>query len=141
MFRSARLDRRRRSRGTEINIAPLIDMMFILLIFFLLTTTFARETGVEVERPSAASAGSLEESSLRIAITASGAVWIDGEAVPFHGIRERVARFAQSEPNPTVVVIPDIACTAGRLVEVMDEAKSAGAASVSLATKKKQGRS
>jgi biopolymer transport protein ExbD len=117
--------------------APLIDMVFILLIFFLVTTSFVRETGVEVDRPQAAAGQPIDSQSMRISIAASGAVYTEGERVELPVLAEKVRQFLVRERNPSVVIIPDTNVSAGRLVEVMDVAKLAGVKNVAVATREK----
>lgn len=116
---------------TEINISPLIDMVFILLIFFIVTTVFVEETGVEVDKPEAASALNLEKNSILIAITASGQVVYGGKEIGVGGVRAIVRRITQQEVVPVILQV-DQAASAGLVVRVIDEAKLGGARSISL---------
>lgn len=118
---------------SEINISPLIDMVFILLIFFIVTTTFVEETGIEVNKPQAASAASLEKNSILLAVTAQGQVVYGGQEVGIGSLRALVKRLCESEAMP-VIIQADKAAGAGVLVRVMDEATLGGAKNVSLAT-------
>lgn len=131
-FREASSD-----EGNEagIDISPLIDCVFILLIFFIVTTTFVEETGVEVDKPQAASSQMLEKTSLLIAVTAKGEVVYGGSEIGVGGVRSLVRRELQKEAVP-VIIQADAACTAGQLMRVIDEAKLAGAEKVSVATRK-----
>ena len=121
-------------KGTEeINISPLIDMVFILLIFFIVTTVFVEETGVEVSKPQAASAADLEKNSILIAITENGNVVYGGKEVGVSGVRPIIRRLYQKEKMP-VIIQADRKSITDTVVRVIDEAKLAGAVSVSLAT-------
>lgn len=117
----------------EINISPLIDMVFILLIFFIVTTVFVEETGVEVSKPEAASALDLEKNSILIAITDTHKVVYGGREIGAAGVRATVRRLTQREPMP-VIVQADKSVPTELLVRVIDEAKLAGASSVNVAT-------
>lgn len=117
---------------SEINLSPLIDMVFILLIFFLVTTVFVEETGVEVQKPEAASAVPQERESIQIAITATGQVVFDGQEVGLSGVRPLVRRLASESPRPVILLVDEDA-PAGLTVRVIDAAGLAGAESVSLA--------
>ena len=117
----------------EINISPLIDVVFILLIFFIVTTTFVQETGVDVNKPQAISAEELEKQSVMIAITSSGQVVYGGRNVGTAGVRPLVERLLAREDLP-VVIQADRTVNADLLVRVIDEAKLAGASSVNIAT-------
>jgi biopolymer transport protein ExbD len=119
--------------NSEINMSPLIDMVFILLIFFIVTTTFVEEAGVEVDKPAAASATQLDKNSIIIAVTADGKVIYGGKEIGVGGVRPLVARLSDREPLP-VIIQPDQATPAGLLVRVIDEAKLGKAKNVSIAT-------
>ena len=122
----------------EINISPLIDCVFILLIFFIVTTVFVEETGVEVDKPQAASSVQLEKNSILIALTEKGEVVYGGREIGFSGIQPLVKRMLQAEEVP-VIVQADAASDSGLLVRVIDEAKLAGATKVSVATRQAKG--
>ena len=111
----------------EINISPLIDMVFILLIFFIVTTVFVEETGVEVDKPQAASSVNLEKNSILFAITKEGGV--------VNGVRPLVRRLLQSEEMPVILQVDEKA-DAGLVIRVIDESKLGGASKVSLASEK-----
>jgi biopolymer transport protein ExbD len=119
----------------SINISPLIDMVFILLIFFIVTTTFVEESGVEVDKPQAASSVSLEKNSIMIAVTAKGEVVYGGREIGVAGVQPLVKRMLQQEEVP-VIVQADQQVQAGLFVRVIDEAKLGGAEKVSVATRK-----
>ncbi len=129
-----------RAKGGEdesggIDISPLIDCVFILLIFFIVTTTFVEETGVEVDKPQAASSISLEKNSILIAVTAKGEIVYGGREIGIAGVQPLVKRMIQQEEVP-VIVQTDQNTQAGLLVRVIDEAKLAGAPKVSIATRR-----
>ena len=115
--------------------SPLIDCVFILLIFFIVTTTFVEETGVEVDKPQAASSVNLEKNSVLLAITAKGEVVYGGQEIGVGGVQTVVKRMLEKEALP-VIVQADQSVPSGLLVRVIDEAKLGGAAKVSLATRK-----
>lgn len=116
---------------TEINISPLIDMVFILLIFFIVTTVFVEETGVDVKTPDAVSAVQLEKTSILIAITEAGQVIYGGQEIGVPGVRATVRRLTAREDVP-VILQTDENASAGLIVRVIDEAKLAGAKSISI---------
>lgn len=120
------------SQGAEINMSPLIDMVFLLLIFFMVTTVFVEETGVQIDKPTAASAGQLEKSSILIALTREGEIVYGGSVVAVNGVRGLVARLLEHKTMP-VILLADRQAAAGLLVDVIDECKLAGAAQVSIA--------
>jgi biopolymer transport protein ExbD len=119
--------------STGIDMSPLIDMVFILLIFFIVTTTFVEESGVDVDKPAAASAARLDKNSIIFAITAQGQVVYGGKEIGVGGVRPLVARLCERDPLP-VIVQTDKNTPAGVLVRVIDEAKLGKAKNVSIAT-------
>lgn len=119
--------------GSGIDMSPLIDCVFILLIFFIVATTFVEETGIEVDKPQAASSVQLEKTSILLAVNAGGTVVYGGRDIGIAGVQPLVKRMLQKEDVP-VIVQADKAVPAGILVRVIDEAKLAGASKVSVAT-------
>lgn len=118
-----------------IDISPLMDCVFILLIFFIVTTTFVEETGVEVDKPQAASAVRLEKTSILIALTEKGEVVYGGREIGVGGVQPLVKRMLQKEEVP-VIIQADASAQTSMLVRIIDEAKLAGASKVSLASRK-----
>ncbi|MEX0331915.1 MAG: ExbD/TolR family protein [Puniceicoccaceae bacterium] len=123
-----------RGATEDINISPLIDMVFILLIFFIVTTVFVEETGVEVTKPQAASQIQLEKNSILIAITANNNVVYGGRDIGVNGVRGVVKRLVQDDPRMPVIIQADENVPTRILVRVIDEAKLAGANSVNIST-------
>jgi len=120
-----------------IDISPLIDCVFILLIFFIVTTVFVEETGVEVDKPQAASAVQLEKTSILIALTEKGEVVYGEREIGIRGVRPLVQRLTQKEDLP-VIIQADASARSGLLVRIIDEAKLGGALKVSVATRASQ---
>ena len=118
---------------SEINVSPLIDMVFILLIFFIVTTVFVEETGIEVQRPEAATGVRLERESILLAVSNEGKVYYGGKTVLMESVRPLVKRLLKTENRP-IIVQGDESANYGVVLRVLDEAKMAGAQSVSLAT-------
>lgn len=121
----------------EINISPLIDIVFILLIFFIVTTVFLEETGITVDKPTAASSQQLEKQSIIIAITAEGQIYHAGQQLSLEGLRTILQRKIRNNPDSPVIIRQDGNGRHSRLVAVMDTATQAGAEKISLATEKK----
>lgn len=134
----SRLSAANRTGGEEpeINMAPLIDMVFILLIFFLVTTSFVRESGVKVDRPLASTAQSKEKGALMVGVRADGALFIDHRQVDLRSVRGLVERFLAEDPKGAVVIVADRASATGRVIEVLDQARLAGARDVAVAAKR-----
>lgn len=131
-----------RSTGSDaaaVDIAPLIDVVFILLLFFLVTATLVQDAGVPVERPSASTSRALRAEAMRVTLAPSGAAYVDGMMVDDGVLRERLAAYVRQNPDASVVIIPDRTVPSGRLVEVMDQARAAGAEDVALATTRTEG--
>lgn len=122
-----------------IDLSPMIDCVFILLIFFIVTTTFVEETGVEVDKPQAASAVQLEKTSILIALTAKGEVVYGGREITLGGVTPLVKRMLQGGEELPVIVQADASAPSGMLVRVIDAAKLGGALKVSVATRKETG--
>lgn len=129
-FRSSATDE---GEQAGIDMSPMIDCVFILLIFFIVTTTFVEETGVEVDKPQAASSVRLEKTSILIALQANGTVVYGGREIGIGGVQALVRRMLQRE-NVPVIVQADTGVAAGLLIRVIDEAKLGGAQKVSVAT-------
>lgn len=124
------------SSDAGIDMSPMIDCVFILLIFFIVTTTFVEETGIEVDKPQAAASVQLEKNSILLAVTASGGVVYGGRDIGIGGVQGTVRRMLQKEQLP-VIVQGDQAAPYGLVVRVIDECKLGGAAKVSVATSHK----
>jgi biopolymer transport protein ExbD len=135
-FREAMADD---SGDVGIDMSPLMDCVFILLIFFIVTTTFVEETGVEVDKPQAASSVQLEKTSILIAVTAKGAVVYGGREIGISGVQPLVKRMLQKGEQIPVIVQADTIAQSGLMVRVIDEAKLGGAEKVSIATGKSKG--
>ena len=128
---------RRRRRTTEdaaINITPLLDIVFILLIFFIVTTSFAKEFGVDMNRPSNAPVKERERAELiAVRIEADGTVFVEERAVDLRAVRANIESGLARKPQASVVVVAHRAADAGLMVRVVDQARLAGAVNVSLA--------
>ncbi len=116
-----------------INLTPLIDMVFILLIFFMVTSSFVKETGVDVDRPSAATAQIKPQTAILIAVTQQGAVWIDRRKIDLRAVRANVERLHAENPEGAVVITADREAPTGVVIRVLDQARLAGVESVAIA--------
>lgn len=122
-----------------IDMAPLIDIVFILLIFFMVTTTFVKDMKLDLERPKANSAVTASSKAIRLFIDRNGDTYLDGEPVRLWLIQSKLRDLLSTSSNKIVLVVTDEGVAAGRLVEVVDQARLAGAESVGVATKKEAG--
>jgi len=120
----------------DINISPLIDLVFLLLIFFLVTTSFVKETGIEVQRPVASTAELKEQGNLLIGVDNSGRVFMDRRQVDVRMVRGHIARALAENPKSGVIIVADQQSQAGIIIKVMDQCRLAGAKSVSLAARR-----
>lgn len=127
------LQQRIDSQMHQIDLSPLLDVVFILLIFFIVTTVFVKETGVEVSKPEAMSASKLEKQSIFIAITDDGSVVYAGQNIGIAGVKNTVSQLLAKQKLPVVLQV-DQQVPTKTLVAVMDQAKLAGASNISLAT-------
>lgn len=128
-----RHSRRQSGAGANVNLTPLIDMVFILLIFFIVTASFVKETGVEVSRPSAKTAVSQAQNSILIAIRASGEIWLNGHPIDIRTVRAHIERALLENPTSSVVIVADKHTDTGRLIRVMDQVRLAGVSDISIA--------
>lgn len=128
-----RLHTREEGGAAAINLTPLIDMVFILLIFFAVNSTFVKIPGVDVEQPVAKSTTVQPASNILIAITATGEIWVDKKRVDIRRLRGVIERLLVESPDAAVVVLSDQDSRTGIAVEVIDQARLAGAAKVALA--------
>jgi len=124
--------RHREEEEIGIDLAPMLDFVLNLLIFFIITTSFVKEAGITVDRPEALTAEHHESGNILIAIRSNGDVWMDRRQVELREVRPLVERLHIERPDDTVVVIGDKAAPAGVLAQVMDEVKLGGIEEVSV---------
>lgn len=116
-----------------INLTPLIDMVFILLIFFLVTTSFIRESTVAVQRPRAATAVLQQSVEVIVTITADEQVWLNNASVDIHLLRARLDELGLAGPTRSAIILADAKTSTGLLVKVMDQLRLAGFVNLSVA--------
>jgi biopolymer transport protein ExbD len=128
--------RRRRSKNKdeeEVNLTPMLDVVFILLIFFIVTASFVKESGMDINRPDAAMAVRKERGNILVAITPTGQIWIDRRQIDLRAVRANIERLHAENPQGAVVIQADRDSKNWLLVEVMDAAKLAGVETISIA--------
>ena len=131
---SARMPRRRASEeDTEIDLAPLLAVLFIMLIFFIVTSSFVKEAGIDVSKPAAVTAEVKERGNILVAITEQGEIWVDKRPVDPRAVRANIERLHAENPQGSVVIQADKQSTNEKLVAVMDAARQAGVFNVSIA--------
>ena len=121
---------------TELDMTPMLDIVFIMLIFFIVTTSFVKESGVTVSTPQAQTASQQENANSVIAITAAGEVWIDRRPVDPRSVRAIVARLHADNPEGSVIIQSDAEASTRMLVEVMDQVRLAGVEGIAIAADK-----
>ena len=131
--------RRKSGEPASIDISPLIDMVFILLIFFMVSTTFVKDMQIDIERPGAASASRASSKSLRVNIDVGSNVFVDGKPVRPWMVQSRVRELLDGAQSKSVLVITDRRVPSEKLVEVVDQCRLAGASDVGVATEKEVG--
>ena len=120
-------------KTAEIDMGPLIDMVFILLIFFIVTTNFNRQTGVDVTKPKAQSAISQGAKTIMIGVTREGTIHLYGRQVSLERLQMVIKQEVTKSPETSIVIIADQDASIGKAIEVMDQCSLAGAAKVSIA--------
>lgn len=120
--------------GAEsVNMTPLIDMVFILLIFFLVTASFTKESGIDVDRPTAQTAVREEQGSMIIGINAKGEIWMENQQIELRAVRAHVEHNHAQNPEGTVIILADENAKTGLTVDVLDQVRLAGVTNVSIA--------
>ena len=121
---------------TELDMTPMLDIVFIMLIFFIVTTSFVKESGVTVNSPQATTASQQDSANIFIAITAQGEVWVDRRPVDPRSVRAIVARLHADNPEGSVIIQSDQDASTRMLVEVMDQVRLAGVEGIAIAADK-----
>jgi biopolymer transport protein ExbD len=118
---------------SEINITPMLDVVFIMLIFFIVTATFVKEAGIDVNRPDAATAVKKEKANILIAIGPNNDIWIDRRQIDIRSVRPNIERLHAENPQGSVVIQADKESKTETLIQVMDASRQAGVYNVSIA--------
>lgn len=137
-----RLKRRAAGHGSDetgIDLAPMLDFVMNLLIFFIITAVFAKEVGLTVSRPSATNAEKKEGGNIVVAIDASGDIWIEKKVVDVRAVRASIERLHAQKPDDAVVVVAEKGAHTGILVQVIDQVRQGGVQNVSIAASERVG--
>ncbi|HEY4214998.1 MAG TPA: biopolymer transporter ExbD [Steroidobacteraceae bacterium] len=118
---------------TGIDLAPMLDFVLNLLIFFIITAVFVKEVGITVSRPNASNAEKKESRSIVVSIDGAGQIWIDKRVVDARAVRANIERLHAQRPDDPVVVVADKAAHTGTLVTVIDQVRQGGVQNVSIA--------
>lgn len=119
--------------AVQIDLTSMMDVIFIMLLFFIVTTSFVKESGIEVNRPTAASTERQERGNIMVAVSPDGAIWIDGRQVDLRAVRANIERLRAENPESAVVIQADRDSRSGILVQVMDQVRLAGVINVAVA--------
>ena len=117
----------------EINMTPMLDVVFIMLIFFIVTASFVKEAGIDVNRPEAATAVKKERANILVAISDKGEIWINKRKVDVRAVQANIERLKAENPQGSLVIQADKKATTDVLIKVMDASRAAGAFDVSIA--------
>jgi biopolymer transport protein ExbD len=118
-----------------IDMTPMLDIVFIMLIFFIVTTVFVKEAGIEVNKPEASQSVKPKNANIFIAVTKDGAVWIDKREIDIDSVRANLERLMAEQPSDVIIVQADENAEHGVVMKVMDQIKSAGIDRISIAAK------
>ncbi|MDJ0764140.1 MAG: biopolymer transporter ExbD [Myxococcota bacterium] len=120
----------------DINLTPMLDVVFIMLIFFIVTASFIKETGIEVQKPMSLSAVNKDRANILVGISEDGQIWIDKRQVELRAVRANIERLLSENPEGAVIIQADKKSKNGVMVKVLDAAKAAGVQDVSLSTER-----
>lgn len=129
-----RSNRSSSEQAADIDMTPMLDIVFIMLIFFIVTTSFVKESGIDVNRPTAQTATRKEQGNIIVSIKANGDVWIDKRQVDIRAVRANVSRLHAEQPLGSVVIAADKDTKVKVLTQVMDQIRLAGIMNASIAT-------
>jgi len=129
-----RSNRSNGEQAADIDMTPMLDIVFIMLIFFIVTTSFVKESGIDVNRPTAQTATRKEQGNIIVGIKANGDVWIDKRLVDIRAVRANVSRLHAEQPLGAVVIAADKDTKVKVLTQVMDQIRLAGIMNASIAT-------
>ena len=131
MARKVRIE----EEDAQIDMTPMLDIVFIMLIFFIVTTVFVKEAGIEVNKPGASQAIMPKNANIFIAITEDGDVWMDKREIDVDSVRANLERLMAEQPSDVVIVQADENAEHGVVIDVMDQIKAAGIDRISIAAK------
>jgi biopolymer transport protein ExbD len=125
--------RKRIKEESNLDLTPMLDIVFIMLIFFIVTTSFIKESGIEVNRPNAETAERDQKGNILVAISENNEIFIDRRKVDLRAIRPNIIRLKAENPEGSVIIQADKASQTGLLVEAMDQIRLAGVQEISIA--------
>ena len=125
--------RRKPEEEGEINITPMLDIVFIMLIFFIVTTSFVKEPGINPSRPFAQTAATKERGNIMIAVSRDDQIWMNKNRVELTGVRQMVEAARAENPESSVIIVADQSASTGMVIDLMDQVRVAGVTSIALA--------
>jgi len=131
--------RRKKEGEATVDMSPLIDMVFILLIFFMVSSTFVKDMKLDLERPGASSAKKASSKVIRVYIDNQTDTYIDGQPVKVWAIQGKLRDMLRASTESSVLVITDETIAVEKLIEVVDQCRMSGARDVAVSTKKEVG--
>ena len=121
-------------RGDEINLTPMLDVVFIMLIFFVVTASFIKEAGIDINKPQALTGSDISDASILIAISENNEIWIGGRMIDVRALRANIERLHAENPKGTVVIQADGKSINDTFVQVMNASREAGVYDITIAT-------
>ena len=129
--------RKREEEDSEINITPMMDIVFIMLIFFIVTTSFIKETGIDPNRPEAETAFRSELGNILIAISPSDQIWMNKNPIELQAVRILMEAAHAENPESSVVIVADELASTGIVIDIMDQIRLSGISKVSISAQEK----
>jgi len=121
---------------SAIDVTPMLDVVFIMLIFFIVTATFVKEAGIDVNRSAAETAVAQTKAHILVAIDSKNSIWIDKREIDLRAVKPNIRRLISLNPQGTVIVQPDKASYTDTLISVMDEIRAAGVTNIAISAEK-----
>jgi len=131
--------RHAQTEDAEINITPMLDIVFIMLIFFIVTTSFTKETGASIVKPIAEQAVSLRNGTILIGIRSNDDIWMSKRQIELREVRQMVEQAIAENPKGSVVIVADRASRIGTVTKVMDQVKLAGVEGIAISAENPDG--
>jgi len=128
--------RHAQTEDTEINITPMLDIVFIMLIFFIVTTSFTKETGAVIAKPEAERALALQNGTILIGIRPNDDIWMSKRQIELREVRQMVERAKSENPEGSVVIVADKGSRIGTVTQVMDQVRLAGVEGVAISAER-----
>ena len=129
--------KRREEEESEINITPMMDIVFIMLIFFIVTTSFIKETGIDPNRPEAETAKRAELGNILIAIAPNDRIWMNKAPIELEAVKIMMESAHAENPESSVVIVADELASTGLVLDVMDQIRLSGISKISLSAREK----